>query len=835
MLKKAFLVIGMILAASLVFLAAFPGLSSRVCAEEEAESTLEMRLGASEEDPGILLKSSGVDGKQYFFLPSGVTEEVMTPLFEEDVPYERMQSANVASLHFFSGDPDKDIAYVHAVKGNTAPGEVFLFDENFGLLYQGKVDALKGRGNTTWTAAGKKSYQLKLAKKADLLDPQGGSQKAKKWILLANPFDPTLMRNQMIYDFARELGLQNTPEGRPVDFYYDGEYRGSYYLCEKVEIGDGRVEIDELEKAVEKANPDVDLDALPEVTGHNSKGYNVHYEEGITDPDDISGGYLVELDSVYYTEEKSWFQVFSAVHASVKSPEYTSAAMIDYISGIVEDFYNYCRHVREGKTDGSELASYIDLDSFARYFLVNEWFANNDVWTSSTFMYKPKGDDLLYAGPVWDCDSSLQIRNEERIWDQWFAEESREQPLGELLMGVPAFRKKIQEIYDQDMRKIIFDILLGTESGAYLRPAEVMKAELAASAAMDHMIWEINDCDGSYFLDDTPEETWEKDLAWMKKRAEWFDGAIMEERFVSGAEITRIYGTTRYETSLKAADELKKRLDVQAFNAVILACGGNYADALSGSYLASVLDAPILLVDEKKSHISAVQNYIRENLAADGRVYVLGGTAAIPEKVLSGLSDYEVLRLWGKTRYETNIAILKEAGKFAETPSEILICSGESFADSLSAAASERPILLVKTGLQNAQKEYLNSLNGETKITVIGGTKAVSSSIEEALASYGKTSRIGGSSRYETSVLVAETFFKDPEACVLAYGENFPDGLSGGVLANAMGGPLILASSDKTKYPLSYVSSVKPYEAIVLGGPSLISDTAVRKVFWAVH
>jgi hypothetical protein len=277
---------------------------------EEGGGDLEADIAVAGSEDTVTLKAVDVDGTPYFFLPSGVGDESVTYRVPEGASYEVMKSANIASLHFVSSDPEKGLGYVNSNKENKAPGEVYMYDENFGQIYHGSVESIKGRGNTTWLFTDKKSYQIKLDKKADLLDPAEGSQKAKKWILLANPYDPTLMRNYMIYSFGKEIGLENTPEGKPVDLYYDGVYRGSYYLCEKVEIGDGRVEIDELEKAVEKANPDVDFDSLEEVTGTTSKGLEAKYEAGITNPEDISGGYLVELDSIYYTEEKSWFKYF---------------------------------------------------------------------------------------------------------------------------------------------------------------------------------------------------------------------------------------------------------------------------------------------------------------------------------------------------------------------------------------------------------------------------------------------------------------------------------------------------------------------------------------------
>lgn len=805
-------------------------MSASVVFAEGENDALKMDLRPSGSEASILLKAVNVDGEPYFFLPSGVKEENTENTPGEGISYQTMQSANIASLHFFSSDAEKGIEYVHTSKDNKAPGEVYMFDENFKQIYHGKVDALKGRGNTTWDFTDKKSYQIKLDKKADLLDPGKGSQKAKKWILLANPFDPTLIRNYMIYNFGKELGIDCCTEGRPVDLYYDGEYRGSYYLCEKAEVGDGRVEINDLDKAVEKANPDVDLDELEEVKANNSKGREVKYEGGMNDPEDISGGYLLELDSVYYDTEKSWFKYDGLAYAVVKSPEYNSGNMIEYISSLFTDMYYYVVKARRDNKDGEELSKYIDMDSFAKYFLVNEWFANNDVWTSSTFIYKPEGEDLLYAGPVWDCDSSLRIGEKVRDYNKWYAA-GDEQPLGNQLFGLPSFRRKLQEVYKNEMRPIIYDTLLGTESGNYLKPYKAMKEELASSAAMNYMIWDIDDCLGSYHPEATLEENYETDLEWMKNRAVWFDKRIMSNEFVqSSSDVYRIYGSTRYETSLKAADAFKAELGIDKFDSVILACGTNYADALAGSYLSCVRNAPILLVDDNNDHIKAVKDYVQKNLAKGGTVYLLGGSAVVPDKAVAGLDGFTLNRLSGATRYETNIEILKEAVKYAGDADEYMICSGTGFADSLSASATCRPIILVKDSIQDDQKEYLASLKGK-KFYIIGGTGAVNSGIEAEIREIGETIRISGKTRYETSTNVAKEFFNKPGSAVLAYGENFPDGLCGGSLAYSMKGPLILATNTKTVASEEYAKANSIKMGVILGGPKLISDANGRKFF----
>lgn len=294
------------------------------------------------------------------------------------------------------------------------------------------------------------------------------------------------------------------------------------------------------------------------------------------------------------------------------------------------------------------------------------------------------------------------------------------------------------------------------------------------------------------------------------------------------AYMYRIYGEDRCETARKAADELKKVLGIEKFDTIIIASGDAFADALAGSYLSAVKQAPILL--HRDSQQSKNVEYIRNNLNAGGTVYILGGSDAVPGSVAAALNSYNVKRLGGMTRFETNVAILEEAGV---SGGELLVCTGYEFADSLSASATGLPILLVhsgKTELNETQTEYLEKLN-LSRITIIGGSSAVNEELAGELAEYGTVRRLGGTTRFETSVLVAKTFFEAPASVILAYGWNFPDGLCGGPLANALNAPLLLTESAEYEAAEAYVTGHGITKGAVLGGSILIGDEAVWEIF----
>ena len=303
-------------------------------------------------------------------------------------------------------------------------------------------------------------------------------------------------------------------------------------------------------------------------------------------------------------------------------------------------------------------------------------------------------------------------------------------------------------------------------------------------------------------------------------------GKRTEDIEIPSGTFDRVYGATRYDTAIATANLLKAQLGVEKFSAIVVACGDEFADALSGSYLANVKNAPILLV--RSRNVEQIKTYIRENLISGGTVYLLGGTKAVPAAMETGLEGFNVKRLSGATRYDTNLAILREAGAAGKS---ILVCTGKDFADGLSASAVGLPILLVKDSLSVAQAEFLASSFTGNELCIIGGTVAVNSRIENALRAYGPVSRIAGSTRYQTSAMIASRFFPKASGAVLAWGENFPDGLCGGTVAYRMGAPLLLVANSKEAPARDYAATAGIRYGIVLGGGGLISDRTAEKIF----
>ena len=288
-------------------------------------------------------------------------------------------------------------------------------------------------------------------------------------------------------------------------------------------------------------------------------------------------------------------------------------------------------------------------------------------------------------------------------------------------------------------------------------------------------------------------------------------------------EIIRLGAGDRYATSRAIANEFKKKLGADKFGCIILTCGDNFADAMSASSLGKANNAPILLVNNRD--LNSTIEYIRNNLDINGKVYIVGGSDVLSGSLEGLLQEYNVSRLAGDTRYETNFEVLKAIDK----PKEIALCSGNSFPDSLSVSSTGKAIMLVNKRLTDYQRNFIKDI---TNIYIIGGSDVVSLEIENEAKTNSNCERISGDDRYETSYAVARRFFPgQKDNLVLASGDNFPDGLCGGNFsAVVLNTPLLLVNRNNYADANSYALQSNCFRYYIMGDAGVVSDEWVKYI-----
>lgn len=262
------------------------------------------------------------------------------------------------SIHTLNGEIPYD-------KEHQIESQLTIISDN-GTKLLSEPGTTRERGNASRSFP-KKPWRIKFDKKQNVLDAPA---KAKKWTLINNYGDKTLLRNLLAFELSKRMGMTYTPYGTSVDVLLNGEYKGCYQLCDQVEINKGRVDITEM-------------------TPDDNQGSA------------LTGGYLVEVDA-YANQEISWFNSNKGNPVTIKSPDEDeiTANQKQYI----RNFFNRMEN---------QWATYLDINSFLRYFLVGELSGNTDTYWS-VFMYKQRDEDKMYVGPVWDFD--LAFNNDQRTY-----------------------------------------------------------------------------------------------------------------------------------------------------------------------------------------------------------------------------------------------------------------------------------------------------------------------------------------------------------------------------------------------------------------------------------
>lgn len=413
------------------------------------------------------------------------------------------------SIHTLNGEIPYD-------KEHQIVSQLTIISDN-GTKLLSESGTTKERGNAS-RGFPKKPWRIKFDKKQNVLDAPA---KAKKWTLINNYGDKTLMRNLLAFQLSKRLGMPYTPYGASVDVLMNGEYKGCYQLCDQVEINKGRIEITEMSKE------DNDGEAL-------------------------TGGYLVEVDA-YANQEISWFNSSGGNPVTIKSPD--EEDITTQQRNYIESYFNQMER---------DLDHYLDKNTFLRHFLVGELSGNTDTYWS-TFMYKERGDDTMYTGPVWDFD--LAFDNDQRTYPvnkiNDFIYRTKGSCAGKMRNLVDAFvlrnsdsQTMLLDIWDKARQKDLTEESLV----AYI---DQMEAELDKSQRLNFMRWPIL----NQLVHQNP-KTWgsyqaevENVRQFMKERLKWMDERLGYHYVPSGIQETILDMSLPYEVYTVEGVSCGQRLD----------------------------------------------------------------------------------------------------------------------------------------------------------------------------------------------------------------------------------------------------------------------------------
>ena len=350
------------------------------------------------------------------------------------------------------------------------------------------LEYIRGRGNSTWDSD-KKPYKVKFDKAQNLF----GFGKNKHWVLLANRYDNSLVRNRMTYWLGQQLGMPYTPQCVPVEVVMNDQFYGSYLLCEQIRVGTGRVTID-------------DLDDIKDVPA-------------VTDPLIETGGYLLSLDYEYDKDHS--FITDSATQFYIESPDKNVSYYHDYIKAFTQKVENAILSDNFQDESGHPYTDYLDIDRAVDYWWVQEFSENGDAYGSgSTYLYKARdtedGIGKLCWGPLWDFDFVAWGDLEYDEGPQETLDYTR-MPWFDAMKNDPVFIEKAKARWMENggLKDKLNDIVKeGGRLDQYL-------AQMETSYDYDHGMYGPYESDYTKYKDEI-----EQLRTWIQKRIEYVDEAV---------------------------------------------------------------------------------------------------------------------------------------------------------------------------------------------------------------------------------------------------------------------------------------------------------------------
>lgn len=277
-------------------------------------------------------------------------------------------------------------------KNNKEKGSIQIVKKEGTIEYAGELNKISKRGHATATMK-KFPLSITLNEKKALC----GLDEGKKWNLLSLFYEKNKMQSKLVYDMAEYLKLEYTSQGTWVDLYFNGEYKGLYMLTEPIDVGEGRVDIFDLEGENKIANSGIDLKNADRIVERDASWYDIET------PPYFRGGYLIEKkynDRLTETQ-KAWFITSTNMAFEIEAPRHPSEEEVQYISTRVDEIGGAIKadNIKDAK---------IDIDSFAKQYLIDLIALENDAMRESTFFYMDT-DGILESGPLWDYDRGFGV------------------------------------------------------------------------------------------------------------------------------------------------------------------------------------------------------------------------------------------------------------------------------------------------------------------------------------------------------------------------------------------------------------------------------------------
>lgn len=393
------------------------------------------------------------------------------------------KTANLPQL--FINTDSHSLQAIHDDKDYKEPAKATLVGSDGAVdLYDIDLKYIKGRGNSTWhIKRSKKPYNIKFKQAVEVLD----MDTAKNWALIANAFDETLLKNLLTLGLGADLQLAYTPQCRPIDLWANATYRGAYLICQRIEVGEGRVEISDMDDQNNLANPGIDPELADRLSDLGTqKDGTLGFKKWVNlpnDPPDITGDYLLELE---YCSRLS--EIISGFETDrhrqcidFKNPKYASYSEVSYMKNFYQEIEEALYSEDGYNSLGKHWSEYFDLESIAKMYLLEAFVADVDAGASSQFFVKKAGEDRLIAVAPWDFDYSMESACEEDCFayeQDGFPQNLQNLKFFDLLWQHQDFRTLARQTWQENASKFRIDSQIDN-----------LISEISRSAALNDLRW----------------------------------------------------------------------------------------------------------------------------------------------------------------------------------------------------------------------------------------------------------------------------------------------------------------------------------------------------------
>lgn len=512
------------------------------------------------------------------------------------------KTQNLATMFITLDDGDDALRRINLSKENLETGSLVMCEEDGEVLYNGKLTKVKGRGNSSYSPTGeletKNSLNINLAKKTELIDNAG---KSKKWSmtairLISKNNDPTTLSFFAAFDTYNAMVKEDYFNicARVTDVYINGDYRGTYLLTERMDVG-GSIRVTNMEDAIVEVDENcyvvgshvTDDPAIQSGIKQYTYADHAVFSDELTD---ITGGYVLELSKLGYGQYGFW--TAHDIFINIKSPDHPSKEMVQYIAQYVQNFENALFSPTGYNSLGRHYSEYIDSDSFATQILIYAYYLNWEAYRTSTYIYKDRDDEehsLLTFGPVWDFETGHTFFTEDQpLFVNWYVYSEPHQYAWMEQVWQKGEMLHLMTEQNKDMRDIL-DVLCSYKEGDSVTPLREIAAQIQPSQHLNWFRWPYL-MTYEYFVDGLMQGLDQRYAGWYNRI--WADGAHL---YGLTAEVTAVdngmmtltatvygkvdSGVTWYRV---AANDPTRSEEIGSGNSITVDVNGRYFASVTG-------------------------------------------------------------------------------------------------------------------------------------------------------------------------------------------------------------------------------------------------------------